>query len=183
MDEAMTIIPFPHLNFRFIEKQDAPMLAGFSCTVPAEKNRQVNGRWIKGKDSHPYPYELLVQKLIHNSPLWMSETDWIRVGTDAQGHIQSYCAVHQAELGLFEIAIIAIQNSWQGRGVGRSVLADALRTARKQALKTGTEAKFIALIDVRNVRSAHLFHDFGFELVSHLPPDRRNNSYDVWSLK
>lgn len=173
----------PFIDFRFVRRGDERGFPSFTCTVPVPSNREIGGRWVKGESLHPYPWELLVQRLVRHSALYLSADNWIRLGVTNEGHVASYCAVARKAVDVFEIAIIAVSSSYQGRGLGRDALADAIRCARAQSASDGVQAKFVAYIDIRNDRSARLFHDFGFEPVKRLEPDRRGNVFAVWALK
>ncbi|PLS27696.1 hypothetical protein [Bifidobacterium parmae] len=135
------------IDFRFVRKGDERLFPLFTCTVPVPRNREVDGIWVKGESLHPYPWELLVQRLVRHSALYLSSDNWIRVGIADDGEIATYCAV-----------------------------------ARKAA-GNGLQAKFMAYVDIRNERSARLFHDFGFERIRCLDPDRRGNIFAIWALR
>lgn len=173
----------PVIGFRFVRKGDERLFPAFTCTVPVPHNREIDGRWVKGETLHPYPWELLVQGLVRHSALYLSSDNWVRLGVAGDGDIATYCAVARKAADVYEIAIIAVSSAYQGRGFGRDALADAIRCARSQAADNGLQAKFMAYVDIRNERSARLFHDFGFERIRCLEPDRRGNVFAIWALR
>ncbi|WP_420838166.1 GNAT family N-acetyltransferase [Bifidobacterium felsineum] len=115
--------------------------------------------------------------------MYLSSDNWIRLGVADDGEIATYCAVARRAPDVFEVALIAVASSYRGRGLGRDALADAIRCARAQSIRQGREAHFVAYIDIRNERSMKLFHDFGFEQIKQLAPDRRGNVFVIWALR
>lgn len=172
------------VRFRFAEKTDQPSFTTFVCTSPVPPNRQIDGIWVKGEKLHPEPWALLVQKLIHNSPVYHDKDCWIRVGVDDQtGNLTSYCAVVHKGNGVYEIAIIAVSRKLRGLGLGTQALRDAISTATYDAVHRNLDPVFVATIDENNRASAHLFSSFGFQLVKTYDPDRHGFTFNLWARR
>ena len=156
----------------------------FVCTDPVPPNRQIHGRWIKGEQLHPEPWALLVQKLIHNSPVYHEKDYWIRVGVDDEtGDLASYCAVVHRGDGIYEIAVIAVSRRLRGLGLGTQTLRDAMAVATRDAVQRDLNPVFVANIDEDNRASAHLFASFGYQLIRTYERDRRGFVFNLWARR
>jgi putative acetyltransferase len=74
------------------------------------------------------------------------------------------CALVFMKPGVFEVAKMAVSESYQGRGIGRKLLEYAIAQAKKlgaHALELATNAKL--------ANAVHLYESLGFR---HLPPER-----------
>ncbi|KAA8818517.1 GNAT family N-acetyltransferase [Bifidobacterium reuteri] len=172
------------VRFRFADKSDQSRFTSFSCTDPVPANRQIDGRWVKGSQLHPEPWALLVQRLIHNSPIYHDKDCWIRVGVDDEtGNLASYCAVAHKGNGVYEIAVIAVSRRLRGLGLGTQALRDAMAVATRDAVQRDLNPVFIATIDENNRASAHLFASFGYQLIRTYEKDRHGFVFNLWARR
>nr|WP_274619270.1 GNAT family N-acetyltransferase [Bifidobacterium amazonense] len=126
----------------------------------------------------------MVQKLIHNSPVYHEKDCWIRVGVDDEtGGLASYCAVVHRGDGVYEIALIAVSRRLRGLGLGTQALRDAMATATRNAVQRGLDPAFVATIDEDNRASAHLFASFGYQLMRTYERDRHGFVFNLWARR
>ena len=79
-----------------------------------------------------------------------------------------------------ELLLLAVQPSWRERGVGRALLADSLKTARRRGIRSMN-------LEVRASNNAiKLYENLGFEYVHHRPGYYRGQDgqlHDALSLR
>lgn len=127
-----------HVHAMCVEApQFLPMLPGeFEMTVEDERNL------------------LTDVAALSNSAFLVAEIDGQVIGVLNYSGGKRSATRHSAMLG------ISIRLAWQGRGIGRALMQDAIRRAKASAVLRRLELKVYA----DNARAIHLYQSLGFEI-------------------
>jgi L-amino acid N-acyltransferase YncA len=108
---------------------------------------------------------------VENRPIWVAEVDGEIAGWISFENFRKKPAYYAtAEVSVY------LSEKYRRKGIGRRLLAEAIRRAPEFGLKTLTEGIF-----GYNEHSIRLFRDFGFERGAPLPGSRSSTASGVTS--
>lgn len=110
-----------------------------------------------GGFAHPWSAEEIAQLIA--GPLTLSAAALDAANGRLRGFALARRAADEAE-----VLTIAVESAWRGRGVGRALMADALR----QAANAGVKAMFLE-VDKENAAALGLYRRLGFVQVGERP--------------
>ncbi|MDP0496891.1 MAG: GNAT family N-acetyltransferase [Verrucomicrobiota bacterium JB024] len=95
------------------------------------------------------------------------------VVAEADGEVVGVGALQFIEPGYYEVAKMAVDPAWQGRGVGRKVLARLIARAGELGAK-----RLLILTNTRLGPALHLYRAFGFTEIA-IPADQHYQRVDI----
>jgi N-acetylglutamate synthase-like GNAT family acetyltransferase len=95
------------------------------------------------------------------------------VVAEAGGEVVGVGALQFIEPGYYEIAKMAVDPAWQGRGVGRMLLARLIDRARELGAK-----RLLILTNTKLGPALHLYRAFGFQEIP-IPADQHYVRVDI----
>ncbi|MBC2593714.1 GNAT family N-acetyltransferase [Ruficoccus amylovorans] len=95
------------------------------------------------------------------------------VAAEAGGEVVGVGALQFIEPGYYEIAKMAVDPAWQGRGIGRKIMARLIERAREL-----DAVRLLILTNTRLGPALHLYREFGFQEIP-TPKDSHYQRVDI----
>jgi putative acetyltransferase len=131
----------------------------------AEAFRRLNEEWI----DRYFRLEEKDRKMLGDPQGQILDPGGAILIAEADGSAVGCCALILSSPGTFELAKMAVTDAWQGRGLGRKLLAAAIQTARS----TGASRLFLET-NSRMTPAVRLYESMGFMHAARV----RQSDYD-----